>query len=403
MPSRWMDEDDRRRGEWRSEEYGRGEGRSPEGRSFDDRYDTGSRFAGRDRDRVFGERETGAEYNRSSVRPGGGGYGAGGSYGGGESYGRHAGDWSEGRRGRRAGGMRFERQDYTRGGRFYGDDGRTPIYRSEYGQGGRDHGEAPRGYDADRMSRSRYDNAEIEQRYSRDMERPASGGTGGYDFERGYGDGGRGTRSGGPAWQDRDYSGASPAFYRQGYGGERDFGRHDRSERFEDRAYQAGQGLRRIGERVSAFLGGMDRRDGAPERHDDGPRRYASDFGREERWVDHSGRGPKNYARADDRIRDEACQALTDDPWLDASQIDVNVSAGEVTLGGFVDNREAKRRAERLVEDLPGVSNVQNDLRVGGNGLTGSGRGFGDSALEAQMRGQAGDGSAMSRNPNRRS
>ena len=44
-------------------------------------------------------------------------------------------------------------------------------------------------------------------------------------------------------------------------------------------------------------------------------------------------------------------------------------------------------RAERLIEDLSGVRHVQNNLRVNPHaGLTGAGRGFGSSALEAEMR-----------------
>jgi hypothetical protein len=58
-----------------------------------------------------------------------------------------------------------------------------------------------------------------------------------------------------------------------------------------------------------------------------------------------------------------------------------------VTLSGHVENREAKHRAERLIEDLSGVRHVQNNLRVKpGAGLTGAGQGFGSSALEAEMR-----------------
>ena len=78
-------------------------------------------------------------------------------------------------------------------------------------------------------------------------------------------------------------------------------------------------------------------------------------------------------------------ERLTEDSWLDASNIDVQVSGGEVTLTGSVDSREAKHRAERIVEDITGVDHVQNNLRVSGP-LAGSGRGFGDSAAEAQAR-----------------
>jgi hypothetical protein len=36
-----------------------------------------------------------------------------------------------------------------------------------------------------------------------------------------------------------------------------------------------------------------------------------------------------------------------------------------VTLSGTVTDRDAKHRAERLVEDITGVGHVQNNLRAG--------------------------------------
>ncbi|MFC0008345.1 BON domain-containing protein [Devosia nitrariae] len=42
----------------------------------------------------------------------------------------------------------------------------------------------------------------------------------------------------------------------------------------------------------------------------------------------------------------------------------VNVRDGEVTLNGSVHSREDKRRAEDLADDVSGVRNVQNNLRV---------------------------------------
>ena len=45
------------------------------------------------------------------------------------------------------------------------------------------------------------------------------------------------------------------------------------------------------------------------------------------------------------------------------------------------------RRAERLIEDMAGVTHVQNNLRVRRNEpITGSGTGFGDAANAEQMR-----------------
>jgi len=78
----------------------------------------------------------------------------------------------------------------------------------------------------------------------------------------------------------------------------------------------------------------------------------------------HRGRGPKGYTRSDERIREDINDRLSDDSFLDATEIDVTVSDGEVTLTGTVENRIDKRRAEDLAEDVSGVKNVQNQLRV---------------------------------------
>ncbi|HEX6960350.1 MAG TPA: BON domain-containing protein [Lacipirellula sp.] len=76
------------------------------------------------------------------------------------------------------------------------------------------------------------------------------------------------------------------------------------------------------------------------------------------------GRGPKGYQRSDERINDEVCQYLCDDDYIDASDVEVTVSAGEVTLTGTVPDRQSRRRAEDLAEQISGVQHVQNNLRV---------------------------------------
>jgi BON domain len=78
----------------------------------------------------------------------------------------------------------------------------------------------------------------------------------------------------------------------------------------------------------------------------------------------YAGRGPKGYKRADDRIREEICDCMTDDPALDASEIVVEVIDGEVTLSGSVMSRDQKRRAEDVAERTSGVRDVTNQLRV---------------------------------------
>ena len=76
------------------------------------------------------------------------------------------------------------------------------------------------------------------------------------------------------------------------------------------------------------------------------------------------GRGPKDYQRSDERIRDEIADRMTDDDYLDASELMIQVKQGEVTLIGTVTTREQKRRAEDLAESISGVREVSNNIRV---------------------------------------
>jgi hypothetical protein len=78
----------------------------------------------------------------------------------------------------------------------------------------------------------------------------------------------------------------------------------------------------------------------------------------------YTGLGPKGYTRADDRIREEACERLTRHGQVDASEIEVSVENGVITLEGMVANHPQKRMAEDAVEDISGVRDVQNHLHL---------------------------------------
>ncbi|MGN6533448.1 MAG: BON domain-containing protein [Ginsengibacter sp.] len=78
----------------------------------------------------------------------------------------------------------------------------------------------------------------------------------------------------------------------------------------------------------------------------------------------HRGKGPKNYSRSQERIKEDVSDKLSEDSLLDASDIEVEVNGNEVTLSGLVDSRYSKHRAEDLAEDVTGVAHVQNNLRV---------------------------------------
>jgi osmotically-inducible protein OsmY len=77
-----------------------------------------------------------------------------------------------------------------------------------------------------------------------------------------------------------------------------------------------------------------------------------------------AGRGPKGYKRSDARICEDVSDRFTDDEWLDASDIAVQVRDGEVILSGTVTDRSQKRRAEDLACRVSGVHDVSNGLRV---------------------------------------
>jgi osmotically-inducible protein OsmY len=55
---------------------------------------------------------------------------------------------------------------------------------------------------------------------------------------------------------------------------------------------------------------------------------------------------------------------MCDSAELDASDIEIVVVGGEVTLTGSVHDRDEKRLAEDLSENVSGVREVHNQLRV---------------------------------------
>ena len=197
--------------------------------------------------------------------------------------------------------------------------------------------------------------------------------------ERDYGDS-AGYGSGGSALDWRDVVGddrnrddrSRPVFRDEGRGGDRGFSRSSGREqdRFGSSAF--GRGSRDDDER------------GFFERAGDEVRSWFGDddHGRDARQGEHHrGRGPKGYQRSDERILEDVNDRLTDDPHIDASEIQVSVSNREVTLDGTVNSRFEKRHAEDLAESVSGVGHVQNNLRVqqyadagmGGSMLSGTG------------------------------
>jgi osmotically-inducible protein OsmY len=75
------------------------------------------------------------------------------------------------------------------------------------------------------------------------------------------------------------------------------------------------------------------------------------------------GRGPRGYTRSDERLLETVCEQLTDDPRIDASDIEVEVKQQVVTLRGTVPDRRTKYAVEDLAENA-GARDIENQLRV---------------------------------------
>lgn len=197
----------------------------------------------------------------------------------------------------------------------------------------------------------------------------------GYEENRsGFGAGGR-TRTG-----QRGFGESESYGQHRGYTEE---GNYD-PQRAQFRGGSTGEGYRRYGESYGRGPEGFDRETGTYSGYGrtqgfgtsagySEPGRFGETFGIPGRTPRgrFTGRGPKGYTRSDERIREDVSDRLEQHGEIDATEIEVRVSNGEVTLEGTVEDRWMKRMAEDVVEDCPGVKQVNNRIRVQGNGTTG--------------------------------
>ena len=258
--------------------------------------------------------------------------------------------------------------------------------RSEYGRRDEEGYIARRGFGSDRAG---FDRGRSDERSRSGFERGRSYGSGwderyGGDRERDFGDS-AGYGSGGSTRDWRDVMGEDRSRWGQGSGME--YGR-SRERRFGG-GYGAGFGGGDDRNRYGASDFGRGSRGDEDERgfferagdevrswfgDEEAERRRMRDVGEGQQGTwHHRGRGPKNYQRSDERIRDDVNDRLTDDPHIDASEIEVSVQNREVTLTGQVGSRFEKRHAEDIAESVSGVTHVQNNLRVQQSGTTGAG------------------------------
>ena len=205
--------------------------------------------------------------------------------------------------------------------------------RGDYGSGGRQ-GYWGRGWENEHNERSRYGNPMGGSGFERGYNQSRNDYSQRYNYPSGY-------RSGERYENNYDYD-------RDRYGRSSYAGRGD----YENRGGNEGRGWwDRASDEVASWFG-----------DDEAQRRRRMDEQRDQR--EHRGRGPKGYRRSDERIKEDVNDRLSDDYYLDASDVEVQVQNTEVTLTGTVRSRSDKRRAEDLAESVSGVTNVENRLRV---------------------------------------
>ncbi|MBK8026966.1 MAG: BON domain-containing protein [Chloroflexi bacterium] len=147
----------------------------------------------------------------------------------------------------------------------------------------------------------------------------------------------------------------------QDYGSDRNYGSQSSGS---GQGYRSGQGYG-AGERYRSGQGwnsdqgyGTSDTQGSYGRHSPGS--VQGQTGRGRSW----GRGPRGYARSDDRIQEDVNDRLTWHGDIDATNIQVAVQNGEVTLEGRVEDRHQKRMAEDVAAEVWGVKDVHNRIKV---------------------------------------
>lgn len=220
-------------------------------------------------------------------------------------------------------------QEYGRGGYQQGGSQQGGYQQGGYQQGGSQQG----GYQQGGYQQGGYQQGGYQQ--------------GGYQ-QGGYGQGGYGQ------------GGQRPGQYGQsGYGSGQRYGRGSESSRYESSSQADGS----THEPDEMRWGRQQGLYGSSEYAG-----YISSQRSQSDYQSHVGKGPKNWKRSDERIREEVNEALARHPEIDASDIEVKVQGGEITLTGTVNSRNAKRQAEDIAERVFGASEVQNQIRVKADG-----------------------------------
>lgn len=199
-----------------------------------------------------------------------------------------------------------------------------------------------------------------EREYDRGEFGNYGGGFGNYDRDFGDrefgGQGGRNQNRRGGEWSSRSQE--NRGYPGEGFGDRGDYSPMNRyGQDFGRQSFDGyGQSRNRQSENQGQFVN-QGSRFGQPISGE-----YGSSQGNLER--SHAGVGPKNYKRSDERIKEDLCEMFSANPWLDASNTEVEVKQGVVTLTGTVGDRRARQLMEDIADDVPGVKDVECQIKL---------------------------------------
>lgn len=80
-------------------------------------------------------------------------------------------------------------------------------------------------------------------------------------------------------------------------------------------------------------------------------------------------------------IRKTITDTMRGKPWLDTSYLNISVNDGVVSLSGYVQSSDHSEAVRVLIEEVPGVQRVEQDLKIGMPTLTWDGRQLRDQIL----------------------
>jgi hypothetical protein len=63
-------------------------------------------------------------------------------------------------------------------------------------------------------------------------------------------------------------------------------------------------------------------------------------------------------------LKEIICEHLMEDPDIDASEVNIEVSGAVVTLTGSIEDRRTKYEIEDIIERIGGVRDINNQLKV---------------------------------------